>query len=237
MLKNCTIGRGWHSLPKVSAEGYFQEIKILYFEHPPTLQIIGQNNYFPSSITALPPHSITHWYSDHTPGPLLLSLSIDHPVTCLRSLIFHQNDISSSLIFSIPSKKRPLKKGGLVNQNYWESVHERWSVPLLLFIHWSSSYLSGTINLQVRLYPIKIINLRAPIKIITVASNLVQLHPLHLSRVWFYAHKHKSGEEFNIHTCFKYIDFYSLRMVRKTFQRKKLSCQRWHWLLYRQSYT
>ena len=35
--------------------------------------------------------------------------------------------------------------------------------------------------------PIKIINLRAPIKIITVASNLVQLRPLHLSRAWFYS--------------------------------------------------
>ena len=161
-------------------------IRNLFFEHPPTLQIIGQNDYFTPSITALPPHSITHWYSDHTPGPLLLSLSIDHPVTCLRSLIFHQNNICSSLIFSIPSKKT-LEKGGLVNQNYWGSDHEPWSVPLLHFIHWSSSYLSGTINLQVRLYPIKMINLRAPIKIIAVASNLVQLHPLHLSRVWFYS--------------------------------------------------
>ena len=136
-----------------------------------------------------PPHSITHWYSDHTPGPLLLSLSIDHPVTCFRSLIFHQNNIGASLIFSNPSKKT-LEKGGLVNQNYWESDHERWSVPLLLFFHWSSSYLSRTINLQVRLYPIKIINLRAPIKIITVASNLVQLRPLHPSRVWFYSLEH-----------------------------------------------
>ena len=86
------------------------EFATFFFEHPPTLQIIGQNDYFTPSITALPPHSITHWYSDHTPGPLLLFLSIDHPVTCLRSLIFHQNNISSSLIFSIPSKKRPLKK-------------------------------------------------------------------------------------------------------------------------------
>ena len=85
-------------------------IRNLFFEHPPTLQIIGQNDYFTPSITALPPHSITHWYSDHTPGPLLLSLSIDHPVTCLRSLIFHQNNICSSLIFSIPSKKDPWKR-------------------------------------------------------------------------------------------------------------------------------
>ena len=117
------------------------QIRNLFFEHPPTLQIIGQNDYFTPSITALPPHSITHWYSDHTPGPLLLSLSIDHPVTCLRSLIFHQNNICSSLIFSIPSNKHRWKR--------WSGQPELLRVCSRTLVRPSSSFYPLIIQLPV----------------------------------------------------------------------------------------